>query len=63
MKPIHPTHVWAIDFVHDKLRGGRSNEMLTLLDETNRQTLTVVSGTRVRVVQPRISYVIAMLIA
>lgn len=30
---MHPNHVWAIDFVHDKLSNGRSYKMLAVLDE------------------------------
>ena len=33
LRPMHPNHVWAIDFVHDKLSNGRSYKMLTVLDE------------------------------
>ena len=33
LRPTHPNHVWAIDFVHDKLDNGRSYKMLTVLDE------------------------------
>ena len=38
---MHPNHVWAIDFVHDKLSNGRSYKMLTVLDEFTRQALCV----------------------
>lgn len=41
MRPTHPNHVWAIDFVHDKLSNGRSYKMLTVLDEFTRQALAV----------------------
>ena len=37
LRPTHPNHVWAIDFVHDKLDGGRSYKMLTVLDEYTRR--------------------------
>jgi hypothetical protein len=33
LRPTHPNHVWAIDFVYDKLDDGRSYKMLTVLDE------------------------------
>ena len=39
LQPTHPNHVWAIDFVHDKLGNGRSYKMLTVLDEYTRQAL------------------------
>ena len=38
---MHANHVWAIDFVHDKLSNGRSYKMLTVLDEFTRQALCV----------------------
>ena len=41
MRPTHPNHVWAIDFVHDKLSNGRSYKMLTVLEEFTRQALAV----------------------
>ena len=39
--PKHPNHIWAIDFVHDKLSNGRSYKMLTVLDEYTREALCV----------------------
>ena len=42
----YPNHVWAIDFVHDKLCNGRSYKMLTVLDEYTRQVLAVAVRTR-----------------
>ena len=41
LRPTHQNHVWAIDFVHDKLSNGRSYKMLTVLDEYTRQALCV----------------------
>jgi len=41
LRPTHPNHIWAIDFVHDKLSNGRSYKMLTVLDEYTRQALCV----------------------
>ena len=46
MRPTHPNHVWAIDFVHDKLSNGRSYKMLTVLDEFTRQALAVTVRTK-----------------
>ena len=46
MRPTHPNHVWAIDFVHDKLSNGRSYKMLTVLDEFTRQALAVKVRTK-----------------
>jgi putative transposase len=36
-----PNHIWAIDFVHDKLSSGRSYKMFTVLDEYTREVLCV----------------------
>jgi transposase InsO family protein len=41
LRPKYPNHIWAIDFVHDKLSNGRSNKMLTVLDEYTREALCV----------------------
>ena len=41
MRPLYRKHVWAIDFVHDKLSNGRSYKMLTVLDEYTREALCV----------------------
>ncbi len=41
LRPTHPNHIWAIDFVHDKLSNGRSYKMLTVLDEYTREALSV----------------------
>jgi len=46
MRPTHPNHVWAVDFVHDKLSNGRSYKMLTVLDEFTRQALAVEVRTK-----------------
>ena len=46
MRPTHASHVWAIDFVHDKLSNGRSYKMLTVLDEYTRQALAVTVWTK-----------------
>ena len=39
--PTHANHIWAIDFVLDKLSNGRSYKMLTVLDEYTREALCV----------------------
>jgi len=41
MRPHEPNHVWAIDFVHDKLSNNRPYKMLTVVDEYTRQALAV----------------------
>lgn len=50
LRPTHRNHVWAIDFVHDKLSNGRSYKMLTVLDEFTRQALAVTVRTRMGVI-------------
>ena len=41
LRPKYPNHVWAIDFVHDRLANGRPYKMLTVLDEYTREALCV----------------------
>jgi len=41
-----PNHVWAIDFVQDKLINNRPYKMLTLVDEYTLQALAVNVGTK-----------------
>ena len=41
LRPKYPNHIWAIDFVHDKLSNGRPYKMLTALDEYTREALCV----------------------
>lgn len=41
LRPTHPNHVSAIDFVHDKLSNDWNNKMLTVLNEFTRQALAV----------------------
>lgn len=33
LRPKYPSHIWSINFVHDKLSNGRPYKMLTVLDE------------------------------
>ena len=46
LRPKYQNHVWAIDFVHDKLSNGRPYKMLTVLDEYTREALCVEVKTR-----------------
>jgi len=46
LRPKYPNHIWAIDFVHDKLSNGRPYKILTVMDEYTRQALTVHVGTK-----------------
>ena len=41
LRPKHPNHIWAVDFVPDKLSNGRSYKMLTVLDEYTCEALCV----------------------
>ena len=46
LRPKYPNHIWAIDFVHDKLSNGRTCKVLTVLDEFTRQALAVALRTK-----------------
>ena len=46
LRPKYPNHIWSIDFVHDKLAGGRPYKMLTVLDEYTREALCVTAKPR-----------------
>jgi putative transposase len=46
LRPKYPNHIWALDFVHDKLSNGRSYKMLTVLDEYTREALCVAVASR-----------------
>ena len=46
LRPQYQNHIWAIDFVHDKLSNGGAYKMLTVLDEYTRQALAVAVNTR-----------------
>ena len=41
LRPQHPNHVWAYDFVHDRTRDGRKFRMLTVIDEFTRECLAI----------------------
>jgi len=41
LRPRYQNHIWSIDFVHDKLAGGRPYKMLTVLDDYSREALCV----------------------
>ena len=41
LRPMHPNHIWSVDFVHDKLSSGLPYKMLTVLDEYTRRALCV----------------------
>ena len=46
LRPRYPNHVWAVDFVHDKLSNGRPYKMLTVIDEYTREALCVAVAPR-----------------
>jgi transposase InsO family protein len=46
LRSTHPNHVWAIDFVHDKLSNRRAFKMPTVLDKYTRQALAVTVRTK-----------------
>lgn len=41
LRPEHPNHVWAYDFVQDKSHDGRTLKMLTVIDEFTRECLAI----------------------
>ena len=41
LRPEHPNHVWAYDFVQDRTRDGRKFRMLTVIDEFTRECLAI----------------------
>ena len=42
LRPQHPNHVWAYDFVMDRTYDGRAFRMLTVIDEYTRECLAIV---------------------
>lgn len=42
LRPEHPNHVWAYDFVTDRTTDGKAFRMLTVVDEYTRECLAVV---------------------
>ncbi len=41
LRPEYQNHIWSYDFVHDKLRSGKSIKILTVIDEHSRECLTI----------------------
>jgi len=41
LRPQHPNHVWAYDFVADQTHDGRPLRMLTIVDEFSRKCLAI----------------------
>ena len=48
LRPQHPNHVWAYDFVADRTHDGRAFRMLTIIDEYTRECLAIVVERRLR---------------
>jgi putative transposase len=46
LRPQHPHHVWAYDFVTDRTDDGRPVRMLTIIDEFSRKCLAIVVARR-----------------
>lgn len=41
LRPTHPNHVWAYDFVADRTTNGKAFRMLTVVDEYTRECLAI----------------------
>ena len=41
LRPLHQNHVWAYDFVVDRLSNGKKIRMLTIVDEFTRECLSI----------------------
>ena len=48
LRPEHPNHVWAYDFVADRTHDGRTFRMLTIIDEYTRECLAIVVDRKLR---------------
>jgi transposase InsO family protein len=46
LRPAHPNHVWAYDFVHERMHDGRALRLLTVVDEYTRECLAIRVGRR-----------------
>jgi len=47
LRPEHPNHVWAYDFVADRTHEGKAFRVLTVIDEYTRECLAIVAGRRI----------------
>jgi len=43
LRPKHKNHVWSYDFVADRTHDGRALKLLTVLDEFERESLTILT--------------------
>jgi putative transposase len=48
LRPEHPNHVWAYDFVEDRTHDGRKYRMLNIVDEFTREALAIRIDRRLR---------------
>ncbi|WP_369796851.1 IS3 family transposase [Belnapia sp. F-4-1] len=48
LRPERPNHVWAYDFVEDRIREGRRFRMLNVVDEFTRECLAIRVGRQLR---------------
>ena len=46
LRPEHPNHVWAYDFVMDRTHDGKAFRMLVVVDEFTRECLSIVVARR-----------------
>jgi transposase InsO family protein len=42
LRPAHPNHVWAYDFMTDRTHDGKAFRLLTIVDEFTRECLAIV---------------------
>ncbi len=48
LRPTHPNHVWAYDFVLTRTHNGKAVRMLTVIDEYTRECLAIRAGRHFR---------------
>jgi transposase InsO family protein len=48
LRPQHPNHVWAYDFVATRTEDGRPVKLLTIVDEYTRECLAIEVACRLR---------------
>ncbi len=44
LRPEHPNHVWAYDFMTDRTHDGKAFRLLTIVDEFTRECLAIVAA-------------------
>ena len=48
LRPEYPGHVWAYDFVEERIHDGRKFRILTIIDEASRECLALVVSRQLR---------------